>query len=93
MGREAAIVFTGEGARVCVADLDVALAEETVTMCDGDAFAFGAQQVEHAYRREDDRRQHGCNTKCDERAAEERHEVGDRLTLMRRPPASVRAEL
>src|SRR5262245_25105337 len=41
MGREAAIVFTGEGARVCVADLDVSLAEETVTMCSGDAFAFG----------------------------------------------------
>jgi NAD(P)-dependent dehydrogenase (short-subunit alcohol dehydrogenase family) len=41
MGREAAIVFTGEGARVCVADLDVALAEETVGLCSGDAFAFG----------------------------------------------------
>jgi len=41
MGREAAIVFTGEGAKVCVADLDVSLAEETVTMCEGDAFAFG----------------------------------------------------
>ncbi len=41
MGREAAIVFTGEGAKVCVADLDLALAEETVTMCSGEAFAFG----------------------------------------------------
>ena len=41
MGREAAIVFTGEGAKVCVADLDVALAEETVSQCSGDAFAFG----------------------------------------------------
>ena len=41
MGREAAIVFTGEGARVCVADLDVALAEETVAACSGEAFAFG----------------------------------------------------
>jgi len=40
MGREAAIVFTGEGAKVCVADLDVSLAEETVTMCSGEAFAF-----------------------------------------------------
>jgi NAD(P)-dependent dehydrogenase (short-subunit alcohol dehydrogenase family) len=39
MGREAAIVFTGEGARVCVADLDEALAEETVSLCAGDAFA------------------------------------------------------
>jgi NAD(P)-dependent dehydrogenase (short-subunit alcohol dehydrogenase family) len=41
MGREAAIVFTREGAKVCVADLDLALAEETVTMCSGEAFAFG----------------------------------------------------
>jgi NAD(P)-dependent dehydrogenase (short-subunit alcohol dehydrogenase family) len=41
MGREAAIVFTAEGAKVCVADLDVALAEETVSLCSGDAFAFG----------------------------------------------------
>jgi NAD(P)-dependent dehydrogenase (short-subunit alcohol dehydrogenase family) len=41
MGREAAIVFTGEGAKVCVADLDVSLAEETVSMCSGEAFAFG----------------------------------------------------
>ena len=29
MGREGAIVFTGEGAKVCVADVDLALAEET----------------------------------------------------------------
>ena len=41
MGREAAIVFTDEGAKVCVADLDVALAEDTVSLCSGDAFAFG----------------------------------------------------
>ena len=40
MGREAAIVFTAEGAKVCVADLDLALAEETVALCDGNAFAF-----------------------------------------------------
>ena len=33
MGREAAIVFTEEGAKVCVADLDLALAEETVSLC------------------------------------------------------------
>ncbi len=40
MGREGALVFTGEGARVCVADIDVALAEETVSLCpDGSAFA------------------------------------------------------
>ncbi len=41
MGREAAIVFSGEGAKVCAADLDAALAEETVGLCAGDAFAFG----------------------------------------------------
>ena len=40
MGREAAVVFTAEGAKVCAADLDVALAEETVALCSGDAFAF-----------------------------------------------------
>ncbi len=40
MGREAAIVFTAEGAKVCVADLDLALAKETVSLCDGEAFAF-----------------------------------------------------
>jgi NAD(P)-dependent dehydrogenase (short-subunit alcohol dehydrogenase family) len=39
MGREAAIVFTGEGARVCVADLDSSLADETVGLCTGEAFA------------------------------------------------------
>ena len=41
MGREAAIVFAAEGAKVCIADLDVALAEETVSLCEGDVFAFG----------------------------------------------------
>ncbi len=40
MGREAAIVFSGEGAKVCVADVDRALAEETVGLCAGEAFAF-----------------------------------------------------
>jgi NAD(P)-dependent dehydrogenase (short-subunit alcohol dehydrogenase family) len=40
MGREAAIVFTAEGAKVCVADLDKELAEETVSLCSGDAFAL-----------------------------------------------------
>ena len=29
MGREAAIVFTEEGAKVCVADVDLEIAEET----------------------------------------------------------------
>jgi NAD(P)-dependent dehydrogenase (short-subunit alcohol dehydrogenase family) len=39
MGREAAIVFTGEGARVCVADVAAAAAEETAGLCDGEALA------------------------------------------------------
>ena len=48
MGREAALVFTGEGARVCVADVDLASAEETVGLCsDGSAFAIRAN-VAHA---------------------------------------------
>jgi NAD(P)-dependent dehydrogenase (short-subunit alcohol dehydrogenase family) len=42
MGREAAIVFTGEGARVCVADVSAEAAEETVSLCSGEAFAFEA---------------------------------------------------
>ena len=39
MGREAAIVFTEQGARVCVADVDLDAAEETVSLCPGEAFA------------------------------------------------------
>ena len=43
MGREGAIVFTGEGAKVCVADVDLALAGETVGLCsEGSAFAVRA---------------------------------------------------
>jgi len=54
MGREAAIVFTGEGAKVCVADLDEELAEETVSECSGDAFALRVnvadeEDVKHLY--------------------------------------------
>jgi NAD(P)-dependent dehydrogenase (short-subunit alcohol dehydrogenase family) len=39
MGREAAVVFSAEGAKVCVADVDLAIAEETVSLCSGDALA------------------------------------------------------
>jgi len=39
MGREAAVVFTQEGAQVCVADVNVEAAEETAALCSGDAFA------------------------------------------------------
>ena len=43
MGREAALVFTGEGARVCAADVDLVLAEETAALCaEGTAFAVQA---------------------------------------------------
>jgi NAD(P)-dependent dehydrogenase (short-subunit alcohol dehydrogenase family) len=35
MGREAAIVFTGEGAKVCVADVNLEAAQETVRLCSG----------------------------------------------------------
>jgi NAD(P)-dependent dehydrogenase (short-subunit alcohol dehydrogenase family) len=41
MGRDAALLFTEEGARVCVADVQIAAAEETVASCaEGSAFAF-----------------------------------------------------
>jgi NAD(P)-dependent dehydrogenase (short-subunit alcohol dehydrogenase family) len=41
MGRDAAVLFTQEGARVCAADVQLDAAEETVALCgDGSAFAF-----------------------------------------------------
>ena len=41
MGREAAVVFTEEGASVCVADVALEAAEQTVALCrEGAAFAF-----------------------------------------------------
>jgi NAD(P)-dependent dehydrogenase (short-subunit alcohol dehydrogenase family) len=46
MGREAAIVFTGEGAKVCVADVDLEIAEETVSLCSGEAFAVRVDVAE-----------------------------------------------
>jgi NAD(P)-dependent dehydrogenase (short-subunit alcohol dehydrogenase family) len=39
MGREAAVLFTAEGAKICAADVNLAAAEETVFLCSGDAFA------------------------------------------------------
>jgi NAD(P)-dependent dehydrogenase (short-subunit alcohol dehydrogenase family) len=48
MGRDAAIRFTEEGAKVCVADLDDSLAEETVELCSGEAFAFGVNVADEA---------------------------------------------
>jgi len=41
MGREAAILFTQEGAQVCAADVQIGAAEETAALCAADtAFAF-----------------------------------------------------
>jgi NAD(P)-dependent dehydrogenase (short-subunit alcohol dehydrogenase family) len=41
MGREAAMLFTQEGARVCAADIQLGAAEQTVALCAEDsAFAF-----------------------------------------------------
>jgi len=40
MGRDAAVLFTAEGAQVCAADVDLAAAQETVALCTGEAFAF-----------------------------------------------------
>ena len=43
MGREAAIVFAGEGARVCAADVSMEAVEETVSLCpEGSALAARA---------------------------------------------------
>jgi NAD(P)-dependent dehydrogenase (short-subunit alcohol dehydrogenase family) len=46
MGREAAIVFSGEGAKVCAADVDEELVTETVSLCSGDAFALRVDVAE-----------------------------------------------
>src|SRR5205085_5769324 len=39
MGREAAILFAAEGAKVCAADVVLDAVEETVEACAGEAFA------------------------------------------------------
>jgi NAD(P)-dependent dehydrogenase (short-subunit alcohol dehydrogenase family) len=48
MGREAAVVFTQEGARVCVADVVAEAAEETVSLCPGKAFAAACDVADEA---------------------------------------------
>jgi NAD(P)-dependent dehydrogenase (short-subunit alcohol dehydrogenase family) len=48
MGREAAVRFTAEGARVCAADLDLGAAEEAVAACPGDAFAIQVDVADEA---------------------------------------------
>jgi NAD(P)-dependent dehydrogenase (short-subunit alcohol dehydrogenase family) len=47
MGREAAILFSAEGAQVCAADIDGAAAEETVQSC-RDAFAHTVDVADEA---------------------------------------------
>ncbi len=46
MGREAAVLFTAEGAKVCVADMNLEAAGETVGLCSGEAFAVRANVAE-----------------------------------------------
>jgi NAD(P)-dependent dehydrogenase (short-subunit alcohol dehydrogenase family) len=46
MGREAAVLFTSEGARVCVADIAFDAAQETVARCAGEAFAYEVDVAE-----------------------------------------------
>jgi NAD(P)-dependent dehydrogenase (short-subunit alcohol dehydrogenase family) len=48
MGREAAILFTAEGAKVCAADVDLAAAEETAALCSGEAFATRVDVADEA---------------------------------------------
>ncbi len=48
MGRDAAILFTEEGAKVCAADVNVVAAEETGSLCSGEAFAIQANVAEEA---------------------------------------------
>jgi NAD(P)-dependent dehydrogenase (short-subunit alcohol dehydrogenase family) len=48
MGREAAIVFSAEGAAICAADVDEELAEKTASLCEGDALAVRANVAEEA---------------------------------------------
>jgi NAD(P)-dependent dehydrogenase (short-subunit alcohol dehydrogenase family) len=55
MGREAALLFTREGARVCAADVDGSLAEATAAACEGEALAVrcdvaSEDEVEAMYR-------------------------------------------
>ena len=48
MGREAAIVFSAAGAAICAADVDEKLAEQTASLCEGDALAVRANVAEEA---------------------------------------------
>ena len=48
IGCEAAQVFSAEGAQVCVADVDLEAAEQTVALCEGDAFALRVDVADEA---------------------------------------------
>ena len=48
MGRDAAILFTEEGAQVCAADVNLEAAEETVALTNGNAFAIQVDVADEA---------------------------------------------
>ena len=48
MGRDAAMLFTEEGAKVCAADVNVEAAEETVAQCGANAFAHQVDVADEA---------------------------------------------
>jgi NAD(P)-dependent dehydrogenase (short-subunit alcohol dehydrogenase family) len=48
MGREAAILFTQEGARVCAADIDLGAAQATASLCAGEALALAVDVADEA---------------------------------------------
>lgn len=48
IGREAAVLFSEEGARVCVADVNAEAGEQTVSLCPGDAFFYRADVTDPA---------------------------------------------
>ncbi|HEX9416196.1 MAG TPA: glucose 1-dehydrogenase [Gaiellaceae bacterium] len=48
MGREAAVLFTEEGAKVCAADVSAEAAAETVGLCGGESFAHEADVADES---------------------------------------------
>jgi NAD(P)-dependent dehydrogenase (short-subunit alcohol dehydrogenase family) len=48
MGRDASVLFTEEGAKVCAADVNLAAAEETAEQCGGNAFAHQVDVADEA---------------------------------------------
>jgi NAD(P)-dependent dehydrogenase (short-subunit alcohol dehydrogenase family) len=48
MGRDATILFTEEGAKVCAADVNLAAAEETASLAGGETFALAVDVADEA---------------------------------------------